>query len=234
MPTSGQTSFNLTSNEIIASAFNVLGIAMEGEALTAEMYTHGRRNLNLLIKSWGAHPRLWIKTEGTFAMVASQAAYNLTPRALRVLSVRRRLNNIDTPMNELSRQEYFDQPNKTESPTIPVSFYFDPQTTTGTLYLWPAPSAQAVSQYTIRYTYIRRMDDMVSTNDDLDMPQEWLEPVIWNLAKRLITQYPVNDPNLVQLIIGQAQEYYNNLLAWDNEPASLYMAVDYNAWPCDA
>lgn len=230
MPTSGTTSFNMTSLEIIEGAFNCLGVAQEGEALTPRMYADGRRALNLMIKTWGAHPRLWIKTEGALAMIADQAAYALTsPRALRVLSVRRALNGIETPMNELSRQEYFDQPNKSVSPSIPVSFYFDPQTTQGTLYLWPAPSAQTVTQYGINYTYIRRMDDMVSTNDDLDMPQEWLEPAQWNLATRLMTQYPVNDPTLAQIVISTAKELYQQLLEWDNEPASLYMQPDSQA-----
>lgn len=227
MTTSGTAAFNLTTTQLIEAAFNALGVAQEGEALTPRMYSDGLRGLNLLVKTWGAHPRLWILTEGTLALIYGVAAYSIVPKVLRVISVRRRQSNIDTPLNMLSRQEYFDQPNKTESPSTPVSFYFDPQATTGTLYLWPAPDTQAVAQYGIYYTYVRRMDSMLASNDDLDMPQEWQEPVIWNLAKRLMTQYPVNDGNLAQIVLGMAKETYDNLLAFDNEPASLYMQPDY-------
>lgn len=229
MSTSGTAAYNLTTLQLIEAGFNNLGIAQEGEALTPRMYQDGLRALNLLVKTWGAHPRLWIMTEGALSLVYGQAAYSIVPKILRVTSVRRRQSNIDTPLNMLSRQEYFDQPNKTESPSMPVSFYFDPQTTTGTLYLWPSPDAQAVSQYEMNYTYVRRMDSMLASNDDLDLPQEWMEPVIWNLSKRLMAQYPVNDGNQAGLILGIAKETYDNLLSWDNEPASLYMQPDYYA-----
>ncbi len=233
MTVSGQTVYAPTALEIIEAAFNNLGVGQEGEALTPRMYADGKRALNMLILTFNAHPRLWIYTEGTVTMVTEQASYALTdPRPLRITSIRRRLNGIDTPLNMMSRQEYFDQPNKTVSPSIPVSFYFDPQVDEGTLYLWPAPSATAVGQYSpLRFTYIRRMNIVDDTANTLDLPQEWVEPVTWNLAKRLMPQYPVNDPNLAQLVLGQAAEYYNNLLQWDNEPASIYMGVDYQAWP---
>jgi hypothetical protein len=224
MTTSGTTSYNLTSGEIVEAAFNALGIGMEGEALTARMAADGQRMLNLMIKTWGAQEHLWTKTEGTMAMVSGQASYALTnPRPMRVLSVRRRQNGIDTPLNEFSRQEYFDQPNKTTSPSIPVSFYFDPQAGEGTLYLWPAPSAQTVTDFTIHLTYLRRMDDMTASNNDADFPQEWLEPLVWNLAKRLLTQYPVNDSNQMQMVLSMAAETFDALSGWDNETASIYL-----------
>ena len=54
---------------------------------------------------------------------------------------------------------------------------------------------------------------------------------MWNTAKRLMTQYPVNDTSLMQVVLSQAAEYEASLSQWDNEPASLDMQVDYNAWP---
>lgn len=229
MAVSTDLGFNLTASQIVETAFNTLGICQEGEALTARMAQDGMRALNLLIKTWGAQEHLWTETEGTVTMVASQAAYTITPKPLRILSVRRRLNGIDTPMTMMSRQEYFDQPNKTQSPSVPVSFYFDPQQATGVLYLWPAPSAATVGQYTINMTYLRRMANMDNNANDLDMPQEWLEAVVWNLAVRLMAQYPVNNPNRMQFVIGMAEKLYADLKGWDEEPASLYLQPDVQA-----
>lgn len=226
MAVSSSLGYNLTASQLVEGAFNTLGIGQEGEALTARMMADGMRGLNLLIKTWGAAEHLWTETEGTVAMVANQASYTITPKPLRVISVRRRLNGIDTPMYEMSRQEYFDQSNKTVSPSVPTSFYFDPQQATGVLYLWPAPSAQTVTQYTINMTYLRRMANMDNNTNDLDMPQEWLEAVMWNLAVRLMPQYPVNDPNLAQMIIGMAAQLYGQLKGWDTEPASIYLQPD--------
>ncbi len=127
-------------------------------------------------------------------------------------------------MTMFSRQEYFDQPNKTTSPSIPVNFYFDPKVADGTLYLWPCPSAQTVSAgYTIHYTYQRFIDVQSETNQTLDFPQQWAEAIAFNLARRLMTQYPVNDPNLANELRAQASEYWARLTAFDNEIASLFM-----------
>lgn len=231
MTTSGQITYEPTVLEMIEGAFAILGVAQEGEALTPRMYSDGLRALNGLLQTWSAQPHLWTATENTLTLIAGQPSYIVSPRALRVLSCRYRINGIDTPMRMLSRQEYYDLPNKTVSPSIPVNFYFDPKVDEGTLYLWPAPSASAALQYTIHYDYVRFLDIVDETNQTLDFPQQWVEPIMWNMAKRLLTQYPVNDVALMQLVLAQAREYEQSLDAWDNEPASLYMQVDYNAWP---
>ncbi len=231
MTTSGQITYEPVTLEIITGAFNVLGVAQEGEALTPRMYADGLRALNWLIQTFSANPHLWTLEEGTLTLVADQAEYVVSPRALRVLSCRYRLNGIDTPMNMFSRQEYFDQPNKTVSPSIPVNFYFDPKVADGTIYLWPCPSATAAAQYTVRYTYVKFLDVMDASNNTLDFPQQWIEPITWNLAKRLLTQYPVNDPSLMNLVLGQAKESLDALLKWDNEPASIFLQPEYRWGP---
>lgn len=227
MSTSGVQSFNMTAGQIVEKAFHVLGKASEGEAMTPRMYADGLSSLNLLIKTIGAADRLWIRTERTVALVAGQAAYPLVPRALRVLSARRRSSGIDVPLLEMSRQEYDDMPSKVSNPATPVSFYFDPQVTAGNLYVWPVASASIAATAELRLTVLRRMDDMVSSTDDLDMPQEWFQAVIWNLADDLETEYPVNDARLAGKIERKAALLKANLTAWDNEPASIYLQPAY-------
>lgn len=226
MSTSGSTSYTLTTNDLIAAALEKLGVATEGEALTADMYQRGLRALNLMLKTWTAVPRLWLKTEGWLPLVAGQAPYTLTA-AKRVLSVRRRIisGSLDTPMNELAREDYFNLPNKSQQAT-PVSWYFDPQDTTPKLYLWPTASTAVAAQQQIEFTYLRTIEDMVASNNNLDLPQEWLETVVYNLAQRLMTAYPVNDPILAAEIRGMAKQLYDNLSGWDTEPASLYLQPD--------
>ena len=230
MTVNTSTSFAMTANQIVTRAFKVLGIGTEGEALTATMYADGLENLNLLIKTLGAQDHLWIRTEGSITPVAGQAGYTLGtsgPKPMRIMSVRRALDGIETPLNEMARQTYFDQPNKSVSPSIPTQFYYDPQQATGVLYLWPAPSASFVAEQTLNVSYWRRMGDIVSSSDEVDMPQEWLQTVIWNLANELETQYPVNDGRLAVKIERKAALLMQALKGFDNEPASLYMQPDY-------
>ena len=227
MTTSGTITYEPTVLEMIEGMFNILGVAQEGEALTPRMYADGLRAYNGLIQSWSAQPHLWTLVEGTVTLVGGQASYVVGPRALRITSCRYRRNGIDTPMTMFSRQEYFDQPNKTISPSIPVNFYFDPKVANGTLYLWPCPSATTAANYTVHFTYVRFLDIVSAADQTADLPQQWVEPIMWNGAKRLMTQYPVNDPNLMSLVLAQAAEYEGNLRSWDNEPASLFMQPDY-------
>lgn len=225
MTTSGTISFEPTTLEFITWGYNILGVAQEGEALTALMYQNGLRAFNGLIQTLSAFPHLWTATEGLLSLVGDQPSYVVSPRALRILECRYRLtaSGIDVPMTMFSRQEYFDQPNKTTSPSIPVNFYFDPKVATGTLYLWPCPSVTVASQYTVHYTYLKFIEIQDGSNQTIDIPQQWAEAVAFNLAKRLMTQYPVTDPILAQFVLAQANEYWTRMTAWDNEPASLYM-----------
>lgn len=228
--TSGQIIYEPTTSEFIVWGYNILGVCQEGEALTPMMYQNGLRALNGLIQTLSAFPHLWTATEGSLALVADTPSYVVSPRALRILECRYRLNGIDVPMTMFSRQEYFDQPNKTTSPSIPVNFYFDPKVADGTLYLWPCPSAQAAAQYEIRYTYLKFIEVQTATNQTLDFPQQWAEAIAFNLARRLMTQYPVNDAGLANEIRAQAAEYWVRLTAWDNEPASIFLQPE-TRWP---
>lgn len=231
MTTSGQITYEPTTTEIIEGAFNCLGVAQEGEAMTPRQYQDGLRALNQLLQGWSAIQHLWTAVEGSVTLIADTPSYVVSPRALRVLECRYRLNGIDVPMTMFSRQEYYDQPNKTTFPSIPVNFYFDPKVATGTLYLWPCPSAQTAAQYTIHFTYVRFLDIMDASNQTLDIPQQWIEAVTWNLARKLMTQYPVNDSNLAQIVMGTAAETYAALKAWDTEPASIFLQMD-DRWGC--
>lgn len=226
MTTSGNPVFELTALEVIEQAFHKLGKASEGEAMTARMYGDGLSALNLMLKTMNADEHLWQMQERTLTMVAGQAAYTLTPKPLRVLSVRRMRQTIETPMNRLSRQVYFDQPNKTASPSIPVSYYYDPQQASGVLYLWPAPSAATIADYTINMTVVRRFDAVTSTGQTLDVPEEWQEAIVWGLADRLETEYPVNDSRLAGKVTAYAVATYNALRSWDNENASIMLQPD--------
>lgn len=229
MSTSGSTNFNLVCNQMIDKAFHRLGKASEGEAMSARMYSDGRSSLNLILKSkLSTSDRLFLRTERSVTLVSAAAAYSLIPKPLRILSVRRSdSDGREIPMNELSRQEYYDSPNKTTSTSVPVSWYFDPQTTTGVLHVWPAPDTNAAADYTLQITCSRPIEDMDDPSNDLDMPQEWIDPIVWMLADDLETEYPVNDGRLAQKIERKAMEAKQILDYWDTETTSLYMQPEY-------
>lgn len=218
----------LSLNEIIREAFDVIGAGSEGEPISADMYRRGKNSAQLMTKSWNAMDNLWRREEEVIAPVSGQSAYMITPKPMRVESARRKqlVGGYETPMTEWSRQEYLDIPSKATAPSTPVNFYYDPQRDTGTLYLWPTPSGAVAPTITIIADVLRPMFIMEDSNDTIDMPAEWQETFIMNLAKRLKLKYPVNDPGLDAKVDELADTLFARLKAWDNEPASLYVQPD--------
>lgn len=220
MATSGSTDFTMNARQIITRAFRLTKIIGGTEDPTADQAETGEEVLNLLLKTWSAQEHLWIVTEGSQALTGGQASYSIAA-ARRMLSVRRRISSIDTPMQELSRQEYYDLPNKSQQ-GMPINWYFDPQRATRTLYLWLTPSTATASTTTIHFTYLRVIEDIDALENDPDVPQEWLEALIYNLAARLGPEFGA-DENALPRIEARAAALLSDLSSQDQEMASLYL-----------
>lgn len=134
-------------------------------------------------------------------------------RPLRITAAQRELSDNEIPMEEMEREEYEFLPNKKSTGT-PVNYYYDPQTTTGKLYLWPVPDSASQE---INFTYLDQLQDMDATGDDFDYPQEWLEYLIYNLAIR-ISSFVGKTPS--ESTIAIAANAKNMLKAWDSEGGS--------------
>lgn len=227
MSTSGTTTYNLVTSEIMDEAFQLCGMAQEGEAVTGDMYSRAFRSLNLICKALGAHEHLWLQTAQTVSLVAGQAAYTLTGKPLKVRDVRRKVTSsaIETPLMEWSRSQYEEQPAKTTQ-SIPTAYFFDPQRTTATLYLWPTPSTSTASTMTVELVVRRKIEDLVTAGDDADLPQEWLLTLSYLLAEQLALKYGIA-PDIRSEIAQRAAAYKADIEAFDTEDASLFMQPVY-------
>lgn len=212
MTTSGSTDFTLTSRDIIKHALLVLRVIASGEDPSAAEADDARTALNLMLKTWGTNGLMTLKAEASLVLVASQQSYTVTGR--RVLSIRRRTSGVDYPMGEWTRQEYFDLPTKSATGT-PTVWYSDPQRSTNTLHIWPTASAAVAAGTTLEYTYQRVIEDVDSLDNEVDLPQSWLEAITYNLADRLMGQYGVDD----QRVTARAQALLADMRA-DSEPSA--------------
>lgn len=133
-------------------------------------------------------------------------------------------NDQDTPFADMiSRQEYFNLPNKS-SQGQSVQAYFDPQLTTGDMYLWPAPNTvNAV----VKFTFKEPIEDFDSSTNEPDFPQEWITALEWNLAAWMITDFGVVGET-AQRIEVRADQLKKELDAWDEEDTSIFMSPGYD------
>lgn len=207
MSTSGSTDYNLIAADVVRFALRKIRVIGRSESASAGDMEIGLQNLNLMLKTWQmSGPHLFRQTQGSLTPIANTASYALTTtRPYRIISARFKQSGREMPMEALTREEYFDLPLKT-STGIPTAYYFDPQRAAGTLYIWPVLGA--VDTETIEYTYQRRIEDVDAKENDIDVPQEWMETVGYALAARLLFDFGKSDRDLVAvsaMLVQQAK-----------------------------
>ncbi len=130
----------------------------------------------------------------------------------------------DIPLNYLSYEEYFEQPNKNIT-GIPNSYNYDRQLNEAVIKLWPVPdNANSIIKFILSRN-IYKFDD---NSDDADFPSKWHRAIVWNLAVELAPAFGKNKDvgytNLVQL----ANLYLNQAESFDNELGSLYIKPNFS------
>ncbi len=233
MTVSGTATFSMTVEEIVTEARELLGVQAAEEPLQAHELQKGIRHLNLLLKSLqAASVMAWTLTEGSFTLVEDDADYvfgtggtfTTVPIEITDVRIERGVNSI--AMTRLSREDYYNLPNRTTS-GYPTMAYYDRQRDTGTLYVWPAPDA---GLGTIQFTYRRRIMDAGNGTDTLDIPPEWHEAILYGLAKRLIPTYPKIDKTALALVMAMADSSWAIAANFDTGEGmgSLTVTPDYD------
>lgn len=143
-------------------------------------------------------------------------------RPLRIVGARRYNfpSQIDTQMTPLSRLDYRNMPNKSNTGVVSQWFY-DPKggvNATGRLHLYPSPP-DAVNG--VRFTWWRPIQDFTTAANIPDLPQEWLDPLIWNLAYRMAPEFSVPSKQY-EWVKEQAAMTLQNVMGFDREPESYF------------
>lgn len=151
-------------------------------------------------------------------------------RPLRVVSGRRfafsgtAATGISTMMIPFSRIDYRNQPNKQTPGTI-TQYFYDPKggaNTQGIMYVWPAPTDVASA---LQFTWWRPIQDFVTAANNPDLPQEWLDALVWNLAYKMAPEYDC-PPQRYAMLKEQAAGSLDLVMGWDREPESYMFGVN--------
>lgn len=198
MATSGSIDYSVNARELCTFALQLIRVVPIGETASSEDMDRAKTALNMMMKTMQLQaPSLWRQTFGNVTLVTSTASYTLTPKPFRVIEARYRdTSGRDLPMEEMTRQEYVDLPLKTTT-GVPTSYYVDVQRAATTLYVWPVPSSATTE--TVQYTYQRVFEDIDSLDNDLDVPQEHLETLGYQLAARLHATYGKSIPEVLAM-----------------------------------
>lgn len=218
MTVSSSTDFSLSASDVIVAARRKLGIQAQEETLEAADLDDGLKTLNMMLKAWQADGVMcWTSSELTFVLAQADtnvtfgAGMDVTTIPFEIVSININRGSNDLPMMQMSRQDYRRLPNKT-SQGCPTQFYYDRQRSGGTLYIWPAADATAGTLYIDTRRIIMDMDASANT---FDLPQEWYEAIVYNLADRLAEDYGMVGSPEAQQVSGKAGQSYEIVKALD-------------------
>ena len=123
----------------------------------------------------------------------------------------------------LSRSKFMALPNKgaTGSPT---AMYYTPQLSNGRLYVWPTPE-NASDMLSIAYQ--RTLEDFDAAGNNPDLPQEWLDALVYNGAVRVAPAFGISLNKVSPEIIQIAVQTRENLKAWDFESGAVQITPNY-------
>lgn len=217
-----------TVRETVLAALRKINVVAHDEPATGEQTANGVAALGRLLRSWSNRKIAVFQTASVAVTLTTAGEYALTPPPARIRSVLLRRSGVDTPLREMSRQEWDDISVKT-STGLPNCWYLDRQAATATLHVWPR-LAVAAGQ-TLQLTVERGFGE-IDQRDDLPVLPEWEDAVVYNLADRLSDDYEISNSRVTE----RAAMLLEEALAADRE-GSVFFGDDcgyYDGWgfPC--
>ena len=217
MATSGSRDFEPDVAEYIEEAFERCGL----EFRTGYDGVTARRSLNLLFADWANRGlNQWTITNSTTTLTEADEYIDLTATTIDVLDVVIRRTEgsttTDISMEQVSRSEYWNIPNKSTK-ARPTQWFLDKQITPR-LYIWPA-SENSTDQL-IKNRLIRIEDADASVNT-VDMPFRFYPCLAAGLAYYIGLK---RAPDRVPMLKGIYEEEFQRAADQDSGTASLKIA----------
>lgn len=209
-----------TNHDLCEDALRKLGVISIRQQAKAEEMQLALRQLNRMLKAWqGKGWNVWTKTSMSHVLTVGAGQVLDPVRPLEIASVRIKRGEIETPLEEMSRDEYDTLPVK-NSAGCPTAFYYDRQRENAVLYVWPVLAT--VSGETLEITYQREVED-IEADQPADYPVEWYDAIVYSLAARLADDFAINSP----MVQARADILLRDALAFDHDGSVYFVEPRY-------
>lgn len=183
MTTSANAAFDLSRDQIIRTAFQLVGVVAAGTEPDANQVAMASDLLDLSLKAL-QNDGIILRTleQSTTTLVAGQAKYTLASDTLDVddRSVYVTSGTTDLRLESISRGQYMELSSKTVQGQ-PTQFYVE-KTSTVSVYLYPTPDSSWTS---VTFPRVRLLRDMDTGGVTADLPSKYLRSVVYTLAADL-------------------------------------------------
>lgn len=119
----------------------------------------------------------------------------------------------EIPLGQLNRDSYVNQSNKV-FPGRPSSYYFQRDLPQPIVNLWPAPFAASEQAQLVLWRH-RQIMDTENLQQEVEVPQRWLEAIIDGLAARVAAETPSVDPQV--MAVREQKAAMSIQRAWDGD-----------------
>ena len=235
MATSGDTTYELTRNELIQSAMRKIGALATGQTPSSEDYTNGQIALNSLISNLqGLGLTIWKRGEVSVTLTANrnytigigQTVNVAFPLRIETAHLITTTGGARQELEIMGRAE-FSRLNATSTGS-PTSISYQPKINLGVLSVWPIPDTASQTDKTILLTVRTAFEGFTTSTETPDLPQEWQLPLIYGTAVLLAPEYgiPLNDRSH---LMKEYQMYLDlATMATQGEDESVFFQVDRN------
>lgn len=231
MATSGSTNWSLTRDQLITSALRKLGVLASGGTPSSAQLSDGSDALNAIVKAFQADGMpLWKITSTTFATVADTSTYNIgvsqtvntIGKPLKIIQAFYTVDDgVNVPMNIYNKYDFNNLPDNAEG--TPITLYYQPLNTYGTIHLWPTPTDTSTD---ITVYYQTQYEDMDSGANDFDFPSEWMQAIIYTLAWSLAPEFGI-PPTDRGLLMKEAEYWKDYVLSMGSEEGGIFIQPDW-------
>jgi hypothetical protein len=209
------TSTSYTVNFTTATVVNTVGIKWSAAAVPVnfQVSTNGSSWTTVGTSSVAASAGeiTWTDISGAlayayFRIVATTGTLNYSAITLGNLPQQ-------IPLGQLNRDSYVNQSNL-QFPGRPSNYYFQRDLPEPVVNLWPAPFSAAEQAQLILWRH-RQIMDTENLQQEVEVPQRWLQAIIDGLASKVAAETPQVDMNLMPLLEQRANISMQR--AWDGD-----------------
>lgn len=230
MATSGNTSFELTRDQIITRAYAKIGIPGEGNALSAAQISDGAECLNTVVALAVTDGMpLWKRTTQTVVPSTTTQSYTVA-NAIKVAQVvlRDLIGGTQYDLQNKSLYDFNNLPNL--SIGVPVHYRYAPALEGGTVFIWPPTSDPVtVANKRIDIIYQKEFDGFTASGETPDFPVYWTAALIYRTAVMLAPEngVPLQDRQALQ---QEASLYWKTASDYGDEDGSFNIQPDKMRW----
>ena len=176
-----------TAQTIIDRAARLVSGIDSGNSCTPAESADGLIALNAMLEAWQIDKLdVYAFVDTAYSLVAGTQSYtvgpsgnfNLTPRPAKIEECYVRYASTDSPVDLITSEQWNALPSKTDTATYPDRAYYEPSLATGTLQVYPKPSA--VSSFHI-VTW-QTVTTLAALSTSIALPPGYERAMAYNLA----------------------------------------------------